>query len=132
MIPATLSFVTLGADDVSVLRRFYSALWPEKMSSPDGEYVAYDLGGVTLTLWPLTNLAREAHADWPGRGGFAMAINLASRDDVAPALEEARKAGAQVWAPEDRDWGGFTGYFADPEGNRWEIAWAPPGEMEDG
>ncbi len=101
MIPK-LSFVTLGADDVATLRH-----------------------------WPLTNLAHEAHATWPGRGGFSLAINLSSRDDVASALEEARAAGAQVWPPEDRDWGGFTGYFADPEGNRWEIAWAPPGLMED-
>ena len=58
--------------------------------------------------------------------GFALAINVEAREEVDAAVEAASAAGARLLAaPTDRDWGGRSAYFADPEGNAWEIAWVP-------
>jgi hypothetical protein len=55
-----------------------------------------------------------------------LAMNVATRVDVDEALAAAAEAGANViGSPAEREWGGYSGYFADPEGHRWEIAWAP-------
>ena len=129
MIPANLSHVTLGVDDLHAQRRFYSELWTEKTVLDD--YVAYDLGGPTLALFPRSLLDAEAHVDAGSRGGFTLAVLVGARTGVDAALETARAAGATTWPAEQRDWGGYSGYFADPEGNRWEIAWAPPPDQED-
>ena len=60
-----------------------------------------------------------------GVPAFTLAHNVASREEVDSVLEDARRAGAEVGAAEQRDWGGYTGYFADPDHVRWEIAWNP-------
>ena len=120
--------VTLGARDPGALRRFYRALgWPE-LPGGDDTWSGFLLGGVLLALYPLAELAAEAGAAtgppgaWPG---FTLACNVDSREQVDTAFTAAVAAGATVVAaPVDRDWGGRSGYFADPEGNRWEVAWA--------
>ncbi|MEU4337107.1 VOC family protein [Micromonospora lupini] len=128
-IPARLSVVTLGARDMGLLRSFYRSLgWPELPTSDDG-WSAFLLGGVLLALFPLPELAAEAAPDVPepagGWSGVTLACNVDSRAEVDTAFAAAVAAGATVVAePTDRPWGGRSGYLADPEGNRWEIAWA--------
>ncbi|MBL7257825.1 VOC family protein [Paractinoplanes lichenicola] len=127
-IPPRLTVVTLGARDMSSLRAFYSRLgWPEREGSSD-EFSSFLLGGVLLALYPIGELAAEAVPGPPGElgawNGISLACNVDSRDDVDPAYRAALIAGATAVAePVDRPWGGRSGYIADPEGNRWEIAW---------
>ena len=128
-VPSRLSVVTLGARDMGVLRSFYRSLgWPEQPSSDDS-WSAFLLGGVLLALFPLSDLAAEAAPGVPepagGWSGTTLACNVDSRAEVDTAFAAAVAAGATVVAePTDRSWGGRSGYIADPEGNRWEIAWA--------
>ncbi|MEU7751595.1 VOC family protein [Micromonospora sp. NPDC049171] len=128
-VPSRLSVVTLGARDIGVLRSFYRSLgWPELPSSDD-DWSAFLLGGVLFALFGLPELAAEAAPGVPapagGWSGVTLACNVDSREEVDGAFAAAVAAGATVVAePTDRPWGGRSGYIADPEGNRWEIAWA--------
>ena len=124
-VPARLTFATIGADDVPRLRAFYSALWPETTSAPDGSFVAYLLGGAVLGLYELDRLAGDSGGAFDGRGGFELAINVDERTDVDTVLADVAALGAEVHAAEDVFWGGRVGHFRDPEGNRWEVAWNP-------
>lgn len=135
-LPPRLSVVTLGARDISALRRFYRALdWPELPASDDG-WAAFLLGGVLLALYPLHDLAAEAAPNMPdpagGWSGVTLACNVDGREEVDAAFAAAVAAGATVVAePTDRSWGGRSAYIADPEGNRWEIAWAGTAVFDD-
>ena len=130
-IPQRLTAITLGARSVSVLRAFYAAIgWHENEGSDDS-YTSFTSGTVRLALYPSDRLHVEAA---PGEGlvapdvwnGVTLTINVASRDEVDAAVAAAVEAGATaVGSPLDREWGGYSGYFVDPEGHRWEIAWAP-------
>jgi catechol 2,3-dioxygenase-like lactoylglutathione lyase family enzyme len=127
-IPARLSIVTLGARDLPALRRFYRAFgWAEQAMSDDG-YATFILGGVLLGLYPLDKLAEEAaptDAEPSGWPGITLGCNVDTREAVDEAFAVAVRAGARVVAePTDRFWGGRSAYIADPEGHRWEIAWA--------
>ncbi len=128
MLPPRLSVVTLGAREMRVLRRFYQGLGWRELPGGSDEWSGFLLGGVLLTLYPLAALAAEADAEPPREGwsGVTLAVNVDSADAVDEAFASAVAAGARAIAePEDRFWGGRSGYIADPEGNRWEIAWAP-------
>lgn len=127
--PARLSVLTLGARDLPALRRFYRALGWEEVSGSDDTWSGFLLGGVLLALYPLDDLAAEAAPGLPrpapGWSGVTLACNLDRREDVDTAFRAAVDAGAlPVAEPTDREWGGRSAYVADPEGNRWELAWA--------
>jgi catechol 2,3-dioxygenase-like lactoylglutathione lyase family enzyme len=133
-MPPRLSVVTVGTHDLPLLRGFYRGLgWKEVDGSDDG-WAAYLVGGALFAIYPLGELAAEAGAE--GRpsswSGVTLACNVDSPADVDTAFDAAVEAGATpVVAPIDRDWGGRSGYIADPEGNRWEIAWAPSARFDD-
>ena len=136
MIPARLSFVTLGARDLRELRGFYARLgWTEAISADD--FAAFDTGGAVLGLYPLSQLARDARLPRPNIPptefrGFTCAINVEAAVRVDEVLEAARRAGAEILKEaEDAEWGGRTGYFADPEGNVWEVAWMPGSSFDE-
>jgi catechol 2,3-dioxygenase-like lactoylglutathione lyase family enzyme len=135
-VPARLSVVTLGTRDQPTMRAFYRSLgWTEVPASSDG-FAAFLLSGVLLALFPLTELAAEAApgADAPSGGwsGITLACNVDSREAVDDVFAGFVGAGATVVAkPVDREWGGRSGYVADLEGNRWEIAWAPMAVFDD-
>jgi uncharacterized protein len=121
--------VTLGARDLPRLRRFYEGLgWPLAPGSDDG-WAGFLLGGVLLALYPIEALATEAAPGQPIRTGFSgitLACNVDAEEQVDAAYAAAIAAGATgLAAPVGREWGGRSAYFADPEDNRWEIAWAP-------
>jgi predicted enzyme related to lactoylglutathione lyase len=124
-VPARLTFATIGARDVSVLRAFYGELWPETMSDPDGSFVAYLLGGAVLGVYDIDRLSGDSGGAFDGHGGFELAINVDARDDVDAVLETVAGLGVHVEAAKDMFWGGRVGHFRDPEGNRWEVAWNP-------
>jgi uncharacterized protein len=130
-VPQRVSYVTLGARDMVRLRAFYAGLgWREKAGSSD-DFTAYD-AGILLTLYPLELLGEEAAPGEPaprsGWKGVTVGVNVESTQAVDQAFASAVAAGADaIDAPTARAWGGYSAYIADPEGNRWEIAWAPNG-----
>lgn len=136
-IPQRLNFVTLGSWSVERLRSFYTAWgWVENEGGSD-EYASFTAGSVRLALYPVGRLQDEAAPGdaLPVSGrwnGVTLAINFASSTAVDRAVEEAVAAGARlVQAGTRRDWGGYSAYVADPEGTRWELAWAPDLVIED-
>ena len=134
--PSRLSVVTLGVHDVATERAFYERLGWSTNTEPGGDFAAFPLGGAVLCLYDMKALAREAGSAEPpppgsGFKGFSLSINVDEREHVESTLAIARDAGATVLAePVDRDWGGASAYFADPEGNTWEIAWLPGAEFD--
>jgi catechol 2,3-dioxygenase-like lactoylglutathione lyase family enzyme len=128
-VPARLKFVTLGVRDLPTMRAFYEdgLGWTPTISVDN--FVAFDLGGSILGLYPFENLAPEAKADAPPPGtwsGWTLASNVATREEVDGLWQAWVDAGATPIAePVDHPYGPRSGYVADPEGNRWEIAWAP-------
>jgi uncharacterized protein len=125
-----LSFVTLAVRDLDASRAFYldGLGWRAEVDVP-GEVLMVRVGEqVVLSLWAETHFEAEVGQIFrgPGAAPVTLAHNVAARDDVDRVLETARAAGAStVHAAEERDWGGYTGYFADPDGFRWEVAWNP-------
>lgn len=128
--PNVLSIVTLGVADVAAAEAFYLRLgWRRAESSQPG-IAWFDLGGCWLGLFPENELAADAGvAPAVPTGGFArvtLALNVTSESDVAAALRTAVAAGGTLVKPATRaDWGGVSGYFADPDGHLWEIAHNP-------
>jgi catechol 2,3-dioxygenase-like lactoylglutathione lyase family enzyme len=122
-----LSMVTLGVADLDRARRFYEALgW--RRHGDQAEVVFFQAGGMVLGLWSRESLAEDARvpAGGPGFGGIALAYNTRAREDVDAVLAKAEAAGATITKPaEEAFWGGYTGYFADPDGHLWEVAWNP-------
>jgi hypothetical protein len=118
------------------MREFYLALgWPVGVDI-EGDLTSFLLGGVVLGLWPLEKLHADAGGGAPvpeiGWNGVTLACNCDTRADVDVAFAAAVAAGGTaIMEPVDHDWGGRSGYFADPEGNRWEIAWAPGMEFDE-
>jgi hypothetical protein len=129
-VPARVSLITLGVKDVTRSTRFYQGLgWPLSSASVPGEVSFFQTAGGLLAIWGRQALADDAAVDVDsGRlhSASSLAINLDSREDVDAALAIAVEAGAQI-AREAKatDWGGYNGYFTDPDGHLWEVAHNP-------
>lgn len=123
-----VSLITLGVADIDRAASFYTALGWRPVDSPDG-VVAFDLIGQTLGLYPKSMLAEELGIrveDITGFSGITLAHNLRSKEEVALLLARAEAAGGRIVKPaQDVFWGGHHGYFADPDGHVWEIAFNP-------
>jgi hypothetical protein len=126
-----VSLITLGVSDLDRSRRFYEALgWQGQEVE---ETVFFQAGGQAVGLWSREKLAADAgitdDQTTPGTGafgGFTLAHNVESREEVDRIVDTARTAGADVTkAPEDTFYGGYAGFFRDPDGHVWEIAWNP-------
>jgi uncharacterized protein len=124
-----ISLITLGVRDLARSRRFYQdgLGWP--LSAASTEDVAFfRTGGVVLALYARELLAADANISPEGSGfpGIALAHNVATRELVDAGLEAAVTAGGRLLKPgTEAEWGGYTGYLADPDGFPWEIAWNP-------
>lgn len=130
-----LSLVTLGVTDLPRSRRFYEEGlgWTASAASQES-IVFFQLGGIGLALYSRAALAEDAclpeqngaGPDAPGFGGITLAHNVRSREEVDAVLALARQAGARILKPaQPVFWGGYSGYFADPDGHPWEVAWNP-------
>jgi uncharacterized protein len=126
-VNAYLSVITLGVRDLQRSRRFYAEElgWP--VQQEDENWVCFLLGGGSsaLALYPWDELAQDAGvaADGSGFRGVTFAYNVRSDERVDAVLAEAERAGATiVQPPRRREWGGYSGYFADPDGYLWEVA----------
>jgi uncharacterized protein len=129
-----LSLVTLVVSDLSAMRRFYvdGLGWDPLLEAPD-EVIMFQVGErVLLSLW--AERAAQEEIGPVTRGGtppLTLAHNVGSRTAVDQVLDDARDAGApRVDVATDRAWGGYSGYFTDPDGFLWEVAHAP-GELSD-
>lgn len=123
-----LTLVTLGMADIARARALYVALGFKASSAGNDNVAFFDAGGVVLGLYGRAALAEDARmADGvPGFSGVALAHNVRSREGVGLVIAEAVAAGGRlVKAAEDVSWGGHSGYFADPDGHLWEVAWNP-------
>jgi uncharacterized protein len=122
-----LSLVTLGVADLERSRRFYEdgLGWTRGNANPD--VVFFQLPGMILALWSRASLVEDAGLeDGGGFGGIALAQNVRSRAAVDAVLVEAEAAGGRILkGAVDTFWGGYSGYFADPDGHPWEVAWNP-------
>ena len=122
--------ITLGARDLPTLRDFYLRLgWPQAADQDD--YAAFELGGTVLALFPVDKLAADGRSQPErGHGGirFTIGVIVDRPDDVDALARRARESGGRVTKePVDAEFfEGRSAYVTDPEGNYWEIAWAPP------
>ncbi len=123
-----VSLITLAVEDMDRAAEFYEALGWTRVESQDG-VIAFDLIGQTLGLYPKTGLADELGIDVAEIGGFSgvsLGHNVRRKEDVAPILDAVKAAGGKVLKEaQDVFWGGHHGYFADPDGHVWEVAFNP-------
>jgi hypothetical protein len=124
----SISFITLGVADLQRSRDFYRTLgWQESSASQEG-IAFFQAGSVAFGLFPRANLAEDANVPAAGSGfsGFTLAHNVTSEAAVQTLLDEAVAAGATLAQPAGKVfWGGFRGYFADPDGFLWEVCYNP-------
>lgn len=130
-----ISFITLAVDDLERALAFYrdGLGWPTKgivgSEFEHGAVVFFDcVGGLKLALWPRRSLAAESGAPLsaPGATACALAQNVDSTAAVDALMQRAERAGAQVLRPPHTTfYGGYVGYFRDPDGHLWEIAFNP-------
>jgi predicted lactoylglutathione lyase len=127
--PPLANVLTLGVQDLQREQAFYRDLtWP--LVFEDGDFVAFELQGVVLALFPVEKLAADSRArPEVGRGGirFSMIITVDGPDEVDRLADRVRAAGGTFTKPptDAEFFDGRDAYFSDPEGNYWEIAYAP-------
>lgn len=122
-----VSLITLGVHDVARARGFYEALgWRGQQVA---DTVFFQAGGLAVVLWGRDALAEDAGVDDTGGDGFrgiALAHNVGSRAEVDEILDRVAEAGAAIARPASATfYGGYAGYFADPDGHLWEVAHNP-------
>lgn len=125
-----LSIITLGVKDLDTSRKFYHeglGFPPSKMSNE--EIVFFKTGGVCLALYPINKLAEDVSPELcvspTGFSGVTIAHNTRSKAEVVEILNKAKCCGGKILKPaQDTFWGGYSGYFTDPDGHLWEVAYA--------
>lgn len=132
---ARITMLTLGVDDLQRALRFYrdglglqtEGIVGEEFES--GAVAFFDLqSGLRLALWPRRSIARDSGLDVAAAApaDFTIGHNVASREEVDAVMKQAKEAGAAiVKAAADTFWGGYGGYFQDPDGHLWEVVWNP-------
>jgi len=124
-----IALITLGVSDFPRSLAFYRALGFERDGEDDGApFVMFRLEGTWLALYPRERLAEDATISPVGSGfcGITLAHNLASPEAVDATFAEALAIGATpVKTPRAAEWGGYSGYFSDPDGYLWELAFNP-------
>lgn len=123
-----LSIVTLGVQDRAAMTAFYEDVIGFGNVGPEG-MAMFDMGGFVLGLWEADKLAKDAGQEASSVGAFrnvAPAYNARSEAEVDEIFARLEAAGVTITVPAHKSfWGGYSGYFADPEGNAWEVAFNP-------
>jgi uncharacterized protein len=121
--------------DVARATVFYEALGFVKSNTASQDDVSFFRAGpVVLALWGRTAQIEDAQADalWTGNGGIVVAQNVASEREVDAVMARAAAAGARILKPAAKTfWGGYSGYFADPDGHIWEVAFNPHWQLDE-
>jgi hypothetical protein len=135
-----ISIITLGVDDLERSLRFYRdglGLSTQGITGTEFEYGAvafFDLqAGMKLALWPRASLSLDTgiHVSPPSPTEFTLGHNVASKEEVDAVMEQAARAGAKiVKQAQSAFWGGYAGYFQDPDGHLWEVVWNPRLQIE--
>lgn len=129
-----LSIITLGVSDRAAMTKFYEDVVGFKNVGPEG-MTMFDMGGFVLGLWEEEKLAKDAGVANDRTGSFkgvALAYNARSKEETDEIFERLEASGVAVTtAPHDAFWGGYSGYFSDPEGNAWEVAFNPHWSLDD-
>lgn len=130
-----ITLITLGVENLPAAVRFYRdglGLPTEGIVGTEFEHGAVAFfalqPGLKLALWPRASLAHDTGLPVaaPGSGQFALAHNVGTRADVDDVMRQAAQAGARIVKPAaDTFWGGYAGYFQDPDQHLWEVAWNP-------
>ncbi|MGH8655448.1 MAG: VOC family protein [Gammaproteobacteria bacterium] len=136
-----ITVITLGVDDLNRSVRFYRnglGLKTEEIVGSEfehGSVAFFDLeAGLKLALWPRKSLAHDSKVPLgpPSATEFSLGHNVLSKDEVNAVMEQARKSGAVIVKPtQDTFWGGYAGYFQDPDHHLWEIAWNPAWDIKE-
>lgn len=130
-----LTLITLGVADLPRSVAFYERLGWERSARKAEGVAFFQAGGIVLSLYPRDALAKDADMSPEGSGfpGFSLAYNTRTRDEVDAVMAEAVAAGGKLVKPAyDIFWGGYVGFFADPDGFLWEVAWNPMFPLTDG
>jgi catechol 2,3-dioxygenase-like lactoylglutathione lyase family enzyme len=123
-----LHIVTLGVKDLEMSKKFYSETLNWKISRPQEGIAFFQAGGVVLALFPREELAKDAMIPSQGNGfaGFSLAYNAQSEAEVDEIIRDLKAKGVKILKePQKVFWGGYSSYFADPDGNCWEVAYNP-------
>ncbi len=136
-----ITLITLGVEDLERAVLFYRdglGLETEGIVGTEFEYGAVAFfklqAGLKLALWPRKSIARDSGVPLGSSSPteFTIGHNVSSQADVDAVMEQARRAGAVLVAPaHDTFWGGYAGYFQDPDGHLWEVAWNPQWEVQE-
>ncbi len=130
-----LSVVTLGVADLARARAFYEqGLGWAPSGLVNDQVCFYQLGGIALALYGRAALAADARTQDSGAAfsGLVLAHNVRSADEVGQVLQQAAAAGGRILKePTEEFWGGVSGYFSDPDGHPWEVAWNPHFPMDE-
>jgi uncharacterized protein len=124
-----LSLVTLGVADLARALAFYEGVLGWKPAQRLPGITFFDLNGLVFALYPHADLAqdmRAAPAATGGYEGFTLAHNLRSEQEVDALFAHLKSRGITIVKPPQKaEWGGYSGYFADPDGHKWEVAYNP-------
>ena len=124
-----ISLITLGVTDLVTSKKFYQDLGLKTHNYKNGDDVVFfEMEGTWLSLFPKEKLAADATVSPEGSGftGIILAHNVSSKEEVDKVFEHALAVGAKpMKKPQDAFWGGYSGYFADPDGYLWEVAYNP-------
>ncbi len=126
-----LSMITLGVANLERAVAFYENVVGWKAAPSPSEIAFFDLGGLVFSLYPHDYMAKDMNAALDDSGdfayrGFALAHNARSKEEVDSIFSRLKDNGATiVKEPEDVFWGGYSGYFSDPDGHSWEVAYNP-------
>ena len=129
-IQSAISYLTLGVTDLNKMQFFYSGLGFDEFSksdAPEHSFVMYKLGSLILALYPKQLLAAQAGisiGDFDENISSSISLNVDSKESVDKFLYRAQKLNAVITKQGfEPDWGGYCGYFKDPENNLWEVVW---------
>jgi len=131
---STVSMIALGVADLARSRAFYEALGFAAGPGSNEDIVFFQIGALVLSIFPRKLLAEDAEVADDGHGfdGVTLAHNYSSEDAVDAAMAHALASGATLKKkPQKVFWGGYSGYFADPDGHLWEVAYNPFVKVDD-